>query len=130
MPFKNMTNQKNNFKTRNMIYFSIIGEKQHPKQESKPFLVKFKKVEMIQIPKSQQTNMDQDIEISNLKTKNFSKKNSFDDMFREIPTTKLIKTEPEDIITSRTNIKKPRLDIEVQEEEEEIGKDQTLVIMH
>ena len=127
MPFKNMTNQKNNFKTRNMIYFSIIGEKQHPKQESKPFLVKFKKVEMIeQIPKSQQTNMNQDIEISNLKTKNFSKKNSFDDMFREIPTTKLIKTEPEDIITSRTNIKKPRLDIEVQEEEDEIGKNMPL----
>ena len=113
-------------KTRNMIYFSIIGEKQHPNQELKPFLVKFKKVEMIQIPKSQQTNMDQDIEISNLKTKNFSKKNSFDDMFREIPTTKLIKTEPEDIITSRTNIKKPRLDIEVQEEEDEIGKNMPL----
>ena len=118
-----MTNSKNNFKTRNMISFSIIGEKQHPNQESKPFLVKFKKVEMIQIPKSQQINMDQDIEISNLKTKNFSKKNSFDDMFREIPTTKLIKTEPEDMITSRTNIKKPRLNLEVQEEEDEIGKD-------
>ena len=116
-------------KTRNMIYFSIIGEK-HPNEELKPFLVKFKKVEMIeQIPKSQQTNMeqnDEDIEISNLKTKNFSKKNSFDDMFREIPTTKLIKTEPEDIITSRTNIKKPRLDIEVQEEEDEIGKNMPL----
>ena len=120
-----MTNQKNNFKTRNMIYFSIIGEK-HPNEELKPFLVKFKKVEMIQIPKSQQTNMNQDIEISNLKTKNFSKKNSFDDMFREIPTTKLIKTEPEDMITSRTNIKKPRLDIEVQEEEDEIGKNMPL----
>ena len=113
-------------KTRNMIYFSIIGEK-NPNEELKPFLVKFKKVEMIeQIPKSQQTNMDQDIEISNLKTKNFSKKNSFDDMFREIPTTKLIKTEPEDMITSRTNIKKPRLDIEVQEEEDEIGKNMPL----
>ena len=73
------------------------------------------------IPNSQQTNMehDEDIEMSNPKSKVFCKKNSVDDMFREIPTSKLIKTEPEDII-SRTKIKKPRLDR--VEEEDEIGK--------
>ena len=75
------------------------------------------------IPNLQQINMKhEDIEMSNPKSKVFCKKNSVDDMFREIPTTsKLIKTEPEDIM-SNTKIKKPRFDKE-EEEEDEIGKD-------
>ena len=84
-----------------------------------------KTVEMIEkMQLSQQTNMehDEDIEMSNPKSKVFCKKNSVDDMFREIPTSKLIKTEPEDII-SRTKIKKPRFD---KEEEDEIGKNMPL----